>query len=365
MEKDIYFRLGERLNEYKTKMLLVEPYLKILREFYTAEQAELGAEYPVGTFTAEEAAEKLGRDIGPLTDLLENMADNGLMFVSKNKAGLNRYALTQFVPGVVEFQLMRGRDTPKDRKVAEMIEEFFEGEMADIMASVFKDPEMVKQILPEAPARIITVEKELPQQTEEIYSYEKLTEMLAREESFAAAKCYCRHHTYLVDRPCKIENVPEYSCLMFGPAADYLVDRGFGKRLTREEAEEILLATEKAGLVHNIGNYSDRAVFVCNCCGCCCQFLNNLKKYQNKAMLAYSNFVVAIDEESCTGCGDCTERCQMDALSVENELVVLSEDICIGCGNCVTACPTESLAMVRRANIEPPQSEGEIEMFGI
>ena len=132
MSEDVYFRLGERLNEYNTKMLLVEPYLKILREFYTEEQAELGAEFPVGVFTVDELVEKLNREKGPLTDLLETMADNGLMFVSKTKEGINRYALTQFVPGVVEFQLMRGRDTPKDRKVAKMIEEFFEGETKEM-----------------------------------------------------------------------------------------------------------------------------------------------------------------------------------------------------------------------------------------
>ena len=115
MSEDVYFRLGERLNEFKMKMLLVEPYMKILREFYTEEQATLGAEFPIGAFTAEELAEKLNREKGPLVDLLEDMADNGLIFVTKTDAGVSRYALTQFVPGVVEFQLMRGRDTPKDR----------------------------------------------------------------------------------------------------------------------------------------------------------------------------------------------------------------------------------------------------------
>ena len=35
MSDDVYFRLGERLNQHQVKMLLVEPYLKILQEFYT------------------------------------------------------------------------------------------------------------------------------------------------------------------------------------------------------------------------------------------------------------------------------------------------------------------------------------------
>jgi NAD-dependent dihydropyrimidine dehydrogenase PreA subunit len=55
-------------------------------------------------------------------------------------------------------------------------------------------------------------------------------------------------------------------------------------------------------------------VFVCNCCGCCCGFLKMLREHDIKAMLAVSNFQVAIDEETCTGCGDCVDRCQMEAL---------------------------------------------------
>ena len=99
MSQDVYFRLGERLNHYAVKMLLVEPFLNILREIYDEKEAELGAEFPMGGFTASELAEKLGREEGALTELLERMADKGLIFVTKTE-GVSRYALTPFVPGV-------------------------------------------------------------------------------------------------------------------------------------------------------------------------------------------------------------------------------------------------------------------------
>jgi NAD-dependent dihydropyrimidine dehydrogenase PreA subunit len=364
MQDDVYFRLGERLNQHQVKILLVEPYIKILREFYTPEQAELGAALPEGAFTAPELAHALNRDLKPLTELLETMADKGLVFVTKGDDGVSKYALTQFVPGVVEFQLMRGRDTPKDRKVAKLIKEFFEGEMRDLMQELFKDPEVVKQMLPVAPARIITIESQLPQQIE-VYSYEKLSEMLDKEKSFAAAKCYCRHHAYLVEAPCKVKGVPEYSCLLCGETAEYVIDRGFAKRITREEAQEILLATEKAGLMHNTGNYCDRAVFVCNCCGCCCEFLKGVKRMNSTAMLARANFVVAIDRDRCSGCGDCIDRCQMEALSLVDELISVNAELCLGCGNCIPACPTETLSMTRRANVKPPEAKDTLRQLGM
>jgi Pyruvate/2-oxoacid:ferredoxin oxidoreductase delta subunit len=361
---DVYYRLGMRLNEHQVKMLLVEPYFKILEQFYTPEQAEIGAKFPLGAFTVEELSETYAQDPESLTEMLESMADNGLIFVIKGKDGVRKYTLTQFVPGVVEYQLMRGRDTPKDRKVARMLKDFMEGEMRDLMDAVFKDPEMMKQMMPEAPARIITVESELPQTTE-IYSYEKLSKMIEKETCFSAATCYCRHHKYLLDDPCKIEGVPKHSCLLVGEAADYAIDRGFGKRITKEEAHEIVLLSEKAGLMHNVGNYSDRAYFVCNCCGCCCEFLATAKRTQSNTMLEYANFVVEADKDSCTGCGDCIERCQMEALSLVDEVISVNDNMCFGCGNCVPVCPTESLAMVRRRKLEPPEAKERLSQMGL
>jgi len=362
---DVYYRLGMRLNEHQVKMLLVEPFFKILEEFYTPEEAEVGAQFPIGCFTVDELRKTYDQDAESLTERLESMADKGLIFVIKGKDGVRKYTLTQFVPGVVEYQLMRGVDTPKDRKVAKMLKAFMEGEMRDLMEPMLKDPELMKQMMPEAPARIITVEGLLPDDTTEVYSYERLSELIDKETCFSAATCYCRHHKYLLDDPCKIEGLPQHSCLLLGEAADYAIDRGFGNKITKEEAHGIVELSEKAGLMHNVGNYSDRAFFVCNCCGCCCEFLGTAKRTQNNVMLEYSNFIVVADKETCSGCGDCLDRCQMEALSLVDDLVAVDEKICFGCGNCVSVCPTESLSMVRRASVIPPQAKERLSQMGL
>ena len=353
MSEDVYYRLGERLNENPMKMLLVAPFLDILREFYTEEEATLGAKYPLGAHKAPDLAGKLNRDEGELTELLEKMADKGLIFVAKTEDGDSEYSLTQFVPGVLEFQLMRGTDTPKDRKIARMLHDFFEGEMGKLMGEVMKDPETAKKMMPNAAVRTITVEKELPD-GKEIYPFEKVTELVNKEESFAVAYCYCRHHAYLLDEPCKVEGAPAYSCLWFGKVADYIVDRKFGKRISKEECLEIVKATEEAGLIHNVGNALDQPVAMCNCCGCCCGFIKMLKSYRHSTVIAGSNFEVTVDTESCSGCGDCIDRCQVTALERSGEVVQVDRDRCVGCGNCVTVCPTESLSMVRRKHDTPP-----------
>jgi Fe-S-cluster-containing hydrogenase component 2 len=364
MSEDAYFQLGERLNQYQVKLMLVEPFLKILREIYTETEALFGAGFPMGAYTAGELAQKMEREEKPLTELVERMADKGTVFVTKNDQGVSRYALTPFVPGVVEYQLMRGTDTPKDRKFAKMLEEFMEGDMADLARAAFKDPEMAKQMIPIPPARTVTVQQELPQSTQ-VYPFEKLSKLVEQESSFAAAKCYCRHHAYLVGKPCKVPGVPEYSCLMFGKTAEYVADRGFGKKISKEEAYRILEATEKAGLVHNTSNLVDSTVFVCNCCGCCCGFLKSMQLIGTNAMLSFSNFKVQVDTAECVGCGDCVERCQVDALSLVDDVVSMDESKCLGCGNCVTVCPTECLTMVRRSEVIPPDASSSLAGLGM
>jgi len=363
MEENVFYKLGMRLNEYPLKMLLVESFLRVLREIYTEEEAQLGSEFPLGSHTLPEAAKLLNRDEKILGVLLEKMANQGTLFTIKDK-GVTRYSLTPFVPGVVEFQLMRATDTPRDRRMAAAFEELMEGEMADLMRAVLSDKETAKQMIPYPPARTITIEKELPSGSN-IYPFEKASELISQETSFSAAKCYCRHHAHLVNRDCQVKGIPEYSCLMFGKVADYVVDRGFGKRVTKEESLQIAKACAEAGLVHNVNNFINGTVFMCNCCGCCCGFLRPLKKFKTDAMLASSNFVVKVDAEDCNGCETCIDRCPVDALSMKDDVVVVDSGGCIGCGNCTAVCPTECLSMIRRAENKPPRVDNALKAMGI
>ncbi len=352
-DQDIHYKLGERLNENPLKWPLVEPFLNILKEYYTVEEAALGALFPLGKLTLGDLAGQVGREEKALFTLLDAMADKGQVFTDKNSDGELEYSLTPFLPGVFEFQLMKGTDTPEDRKKAAMVKEFMES-MKGMVVEMMKTPELIKEMMPDAAARTITVEKELPQGTE-IYPFEQLTELIDKAESFSVSNCYCRHHAFLIDDPCKVKNVPKYSCLSFSNVADFVIERGFGKRITKEECFEILEATEKAGLVHNTNNFIGDLIFVCNCCGCCCEFLKMIKELNNSAALAYSNFELTIDEASCSGCGDCLERCTMGALSLVDDIVKVNRTHCLGCGNCVSTCPTETLSMVRKSHDVPPK----------
>ena len=73
--------------------------------------------------------------------------------------------------------------------------------------------------------------------------------------------------------------------------------------------------------------------------------------------------VVKVDEDECTGCETCLERCQMGALGINaHEVAEVNHDRCIGCGLCVTTCPTEAIRLMPKPGMEryvPPANSAE------
>ena len=56
--------------------------------------------------------------------------------------------------------------------------------------------------------------------------------------------------------------------------------------------------------------------------------------------------IITIDEEKCTKCGLCIERCRFGALT--NDLKI-SPIVCEGCGVCTFVCPSNSVKLTERS----------------
>ena len=59
--------------------------------------------------------------------------------------------------------------------------------------------------------------------------------------------------------------------------------------------------------------------------------------------------IIEIDEELCTGCGDCVPDCAEGSLKIVDGKARLVEDkLCDGLGACLKSCPTGALSIIER-----------------
>jgi heterodisulfide reductase subunit A-like polyferredoxin len=75
-------------------------------------------------------------------------------------------------------------------------------------------------------------------------------------------------------------------------------------------------------------------------------------------VVARSPFVNRVDEDLCTGCGECLEYCQFTALAVDG-VAQVQEMRCAGCGICIQFCQQGALRLERRSGEVPPPTNDE------
>jgi len=188
--------------------------------------------------------------------------------------------------------------------------------------------------------------------------WEILEENLKKHDKFAVQICSCRNAASLSGNPCK--QTDENYCVSAGLLAKNLIKGGFGKEVSYEELVVIMREAEEAGLVHSTTNMTDASMFICNCCSCCCGFINSVRYHENKNMVARSNFEPEIDHEVCILCEACIEICPMGAIShisdKNNEKIEIKLEDCLGCGLCATHCPEDAIKLMKTSDFIPPKT---------
>lgn len=133
-----------------------------------------------------------------------------------------------------------------------------------------------------------------------------------------------------------------------------LIDIGFAREITKEEAFEILKKGEQEGLVLQPANIKQGRA-ICMCCSCCCGILTHAKKLSKPAQLFATNYYAEVDSTVCEGNGICVERCPMNAIAI-NTVSIINRDRCIGCGVCIPTCPSEAIHLKNKEDvIIPPE----------
>ena len=305
--------------------------IKILQKLFTPEQAQLTMKLEQEPEEVPAIAARTGIDESELAKKLEDMAQKGLIFrVRDGDKAL--YQAFQFVVGVYEFQLKT-----LDKEFCELFEEYLPYLGLSLMA--IKTKQM----------RVIPVESSI-KAVPAVETYNKVRELVKEQELICVQQCICRKEQGLLGNEC---DMPQETCIGFGDFAQYYIDNKMGKAINTEEALKLLDEAEEAGLVLSPTNSQDIAA-ICCCCSCCCPILKNTKMLPRPADFIQSYYQAKIDADLCVACGECIDRCQMDAIEEGEDVSNIIDERCIGCGLCVSTCPEEAISLVAKPDTTAP-----------
>ena len=346
-----YRTLAEKLvfQQNNKDFILPDSILRIISFAFTEEEAQIARHLSFIPRTAKAIAQKVKRPLHEVEPVLQSLADR-VFIVSIKRKNKTMYTLFPLIPGIYEAQIMlsRNKDEEYGRQFARLFEDFY-SELGDIIKPLLADRERFEI------GRVIPIEKSIQGHSRLnaiAFSSDYFSEVIDRNNSFALLVCPCRTASEILGKGC---DKPKDVCGAMGLVADYVIQKGVERRVSKEEFIDAKARAAEAGLVNLVDNMLD-PMQVCSCCSCCSIGLRLVSKHNFPALLSNSHFEPVIDTQNCQGCGECIQWCQLDDISLrdDKESAVIDYKRCIGCGVCVSKCSNNAISLRERANYQAP-----------
>ena len=342
-----YARLSQRLNRFPQPAPPSELLFQILRILFSEREAGLVANLPIRPFSAKRAARIWKMPPAEAQKVLDGLADKALL-VDIERNGTTVYVLPPPMAGFFEFSMMRVRDDVDQHALAELYYQYINVQEDFIMALFSGGSTQL--------GRVLVHEQALPDDpTLHVLDYERATEVIRTATCRAITLCYCRHKMQHLGKAC---SAPLDICMTFNTAAQALARHGIAREVGVDECLDQLQRAYDNDLVQFGENVREGMNFICNCCKCCCEAMIAARRVAFLRPVHTTNFLPAVDNETCTACGVCAELCPVEAVSLkpcaESESWVgtiarVDESLCLGCGLCVRRCPSKAIHLVSRA----------------
>jgi len=349
--------LIDRLNKYPVGLPDSDKLRRILAILFTEDEAFIASRFPLTEATLPELVRATGWDSVRLQATLDTMADKGLV-MDTTYGGKTFYLLMPGLIGFFEFSFMKQREDLPVAELAQLMHEYLYGDPEQKMGREFfasKTPL----------TRSLPYEEHIPVSSQ-VATYESAREIIKRAGYGAIGMCYCRHKKEHLNDSCKKGAPTKEICISLGTAAKFMVRRGTAEYRTTEQLLAVLDKARELRLTHITDNIRHKPSFICNCCSCCCELLGGVQ--QGFPMgVAKTNYTLAIDDETCLGCGLCQKACNvaaLEAVPAENgkrkkRMTVLA-DHCLGCGACIGACPSKSLSLIPASRPQIPEKKKDL-----
>ncbi|MDJ0720154.1 MAG: 4Fe-4S dicluster domain-containing protein [Desulfobacterales bacterium] len=338
--KALYERLAEHFNHFIVGAPRTDTLIRILQILFPPEEAEVALHMPVlHKMTLAELQTAMSLPASRLPVLLDRMAARGTLQVHREDGPAVRYALLPSAKGWYDTPYWDARRRTDRRRLAPLWlqyrEEAFGAELARGDMPTF---------------RTVPVGRALKHDTA-VLPFDRLGPQIQDQAFIALSPCPCRQIKNAVGEGCgrSLE-----VCFNFGSLARHLVDQGMGREVSVAQTLEIVRACEEEGLVHCVENIDGYLGTLCNCCACCCLFIDTRKRL-GYAALASSVYRAEVNPQACRGCGECLPRCPMDAIVLSaSEVAVIDPAACLGCGHCAAVCETAAINLRRGALPDRP-----------
>ena len=279
--------------------------------------------------TSQDLSEKLNRSIEAIELDLKDMFRKGLAFKKvKNDNILWRPPahIAQFHDATITWP--------------EATQEFYDSWHNYMEEEWPKLAPVLTQLLPRPVTRVIPIGKSIDTGKAKVLSPENVRNIIDKSSKLAVTNCTCRLSMRKCDAPLEV-------CLQVNRGAEYTIERGSGREITKDEAFDIIEKSEKAGLVHVTMNKADVGSFICNCCGCCCQSFTLLIS-DGIPLCDPSRYFPQINIDACTACETCINRCWFNAIQIKDDHAFVNEEKCVGCGQCVIGCPETAIQLIEK-----------------
>ncbi|MFX0100678.1 MAG: 4Fe-4S binding protein [Candidatus Hodarchaeota archaeon] len=355
-----------------------DTFIKILRVILDEEDIDFILNFNKKiSLSMDQLKEATGLSEEEITRLGSKVAKKGFMMDQPSSSGILIFRVMPIIMiGAFEYTYMKEiKDGVEKEKAMELaglykvllkeLREGMQSQYDSVMPKFKKMPPFDRTVrlennLDGTPIEI-KIDEKLEDVGEKIVPAQTVKEIIEKFDEIAVGNCFCRHYHVMLGGKCETD-APMVNCFTFGKSAKHVVKQGFAKMISKDEALKILQEAEDAGLVHKtFHNKSDIYNIensICNCCKDCCDTFQ-LWRMGAIPLVNSTNYLSNIDEEKCTGCETCVDRCPVDAISLNDDgKAEVTPEYCIGCGVCAHFCPENAISLkegLRDVFVLPPR----------